>query len=103
MEADVAEALDDEGLAAPARGLTDQGHVGGLQDKVLQPVVHATTRGRGASVDTTLNKIVDSEAFFKNKIKAVKRAQNYREIFLYPILPGFLNGPRRSFKKWFGS
>ena len=44
-------------------------------------------------MDTTLNKIVDSEAFFKNKIKAVKRAQNYREIFLYPILPGFLNGP----------
>ncbi len=44
VKADVAEALDDEGLVAPARGLTNHGHVGGLQDEVLQAVVHAATR-----------------------------------------------------------
>jgi hypothetical protein len=56
VKADVAEALDDEGLVAPARGLTNHGHVGGLQDEVLQPVVHAATRRRGAAMDTALNK-----------------------------------------------
>jgi hypothetical protein len=44
VKAHVAEALDDEGLVAPARGLANHGHVGGLKDEVLQAVVHAATR-----------------------------------------------------------
>ena len=55
MEAHVAESLDDEGLAAPAGRLANERHVGGLQDEVLQAVVHAATRRRRSAVDTALN------------------------------------------------
>jgi hypothetical protein len=44
VKANIAEALDNEGLATPARGLANQRHVRGLQNEVLQPVVHAPSR-----------------------------------------------------------
>ena len=54
MKTHVTEPLDDVGLAAPARGVADQGHVGALIDEVLQAMVNSSPGGAGAAVNTSL-------------------------------------------------
>merc|ERR1719427_118354 len=54
VQAHVTEALNDEGLAAPAGGGADEGHVGGLVDEVLEAVEHPATCGGRTPVDATL-------------------------------------------------
>lgn len=54
VEADVAEALDDESLAAPSGSSSDLAHVRCLVDEVLQAVEHTATGGGHAAVDAAL-------------------------------------------------
>lgn len=54
VEADVTEALNDESLAAPARGCSDLAHVRCFVDEVLQSVENAASGGRDTSVNAAL-------------------------------------------------
>lgn len=53
VQTDIAEALDDERLAAPAGSGADGAHVIGLVDEVLQSVEHAAAGSRDTSMDAT--------------------------------------------------
>merc|ERR1719510_1307044 len=54
MPAHVTKALDNVGLARPARSLTNHGHEVGFIDEVLKPMEHATACGAGPAMDTSL-------------------------------------------------
>lgn len=57
VEADITQALDNEGLLSPAGGASNHTHVLGLIDEVLQTVEDTPASSRCASMDTSLNKI----------------------------------------------
>ena len=56
VEADITEALDDEGLATPSGGVLDHGHVVGLVDKVVQTMENSASGSRCSSVNATLER-----------------------------------------------